>query len=552
MTGSAQRGAAPRISARERAKHLDEPHAQVSAADSLARPVRVLLVADVRSPTTWGWVDAVRSAGIVVLGIDGLPWPEHRPLDASGDGLRSRVKQRLRSFAGATPRRLKVTERVRQVVGPVMAPITGLRIRRAVERAKPDVIHGLRIPHEATTAMVACPRTVPLAVSIWGNDLTHQAPASRLGGRATRRVLARTDLLFADCQRDVDLAGTWGLRLTTPTAVLPGGGGIDLARVASEHRKLTSQLDDLIGPDHRVVVNARGARPYVRNEVLLEALSLLETELDPRVRVVFIDSAHDGALCHAIERHRLTNQIIIMGRCSRDGVLSVLHRAEVSVSITDQDGTPNSLLEAMAAGAIPVCSDLPSIREWIEPGKNGFLAAFSDPLAVADALRLALSLSDAERSAIKSENGRIIAARAERGSSGRQAVQLYGQLVMHREDQLASAGLASTDVICGVPEPDVTVLPSFGVPVPGDSFEQTLTAARPDPLREMIRTFARKMMDAEVETACGAGFRVITIPGLATGIYSACCCSNIKSHGPRVLWTSPPGGIEVTRPAASH
>ena len=284
-------------------------------------------------------------------------------------------------------------------------------------------------PHEATAAMVACPPTVPLAVSIWGNDLTHQASASRLGGRATRRVLARTDLLFADCQRDIDLAGTWGLRLTTPTAVLPGGGGIDLARVASEHRKLASQLDDLIGPDHRVVVNARGARPYVRNEVLLEALSLLEAELDHRVRVVFIDSAHDGALCHAIERHRLTNQIIVMGKCSRDEVLSALHRAEVSVSITDQDGTPNSLLEAMAAGAIPVCSDLPSIREWIEPGKNGFLAAFSDPLAVADALRLALGLSDAERSAIKSENGRIIAARAERGSTGRQAVQLYGQLV---------------------------------------------------------------------------------------------------------------------------
>jgi hypothetical protein len=40
------------------------------------------------------------------------------------------------------------------------------------------------------------------------------------------------------------------------------------------------------------------------------------------------------------------------------------------------------------------------------------------------------------------------------------------------------------------------------VPVPGDSFEQTLAS---DVLREMIRAFARKMMDAEVEVACGAG-----------------------------------------------
>ena len=44
------------------------------------------------------------------------------------------------------------------------------------------------------------------------------------------------------------------------------------------------------------------------------------------------------------------------------------------------------------------------------------------------------------------------------------------------------------------------------VPVPGESFEQTLAQAGPDVLREMIRAFAQKMMDAEVETICGAGY----------------------------------------------
>ncbi len=44
------------------------------------------------------------------------------------------------------------------------------------------------------------------------------------------------------------------------------------------------------------------------------------------------------------------------------------------------------------------------------------------------------------------------------------------------------------------------------VPVPGESFQQTMMSASPDVLREMIRAFAQKMMDAEVETACGAGY----------------------------------------------
>ena len=43
------------------------------------------------------------------------------------------------------------------------------------------------------------------------------------------------------------------------------------------------------------------------------------------------------------------------------------------------------------------------------------------------------------------------------------------------------------------------------VPADGDPFEQTLATASPDVLREMIRQFAQRMMDAEVETLCGAG-----------------------------------------------
>src|SRR5947209_854668 len=44
------------------------------------------------------------------------------------------------------------------------------------------------------------------------------------------------------------------------------------------------------------------------------------------------------------------------------------------------------------------------------------------------------------------------------------------------------------------------------VPVPGAQFEETLASASPDVLREMIRGFAQKMMDAEVEVRCGAGY----------------------------------------------
>jgi Transposase, Mutator family len=48
------------------------------------------------------------------------------------------------------------------------------------------------------------------------------------------------------------------------------------------------------------------------------------------------------------------------------------------------------------------------------------------------------------------------------------------------------------------------------VPVPGAQFEQTLASASPDALREMIRGFAQKMMDADVEIRCNAGYGEVT------------------------------------------
>ena len=79
------------------------------------------------------------------------------------------------------------------------------------------------------------------------------------------------------------------------------------------------------------------------------------------------------------------------------------------------------------------------------------------------------------------------------------------------------------------------------VPVPGDSFEQTLTAASPDMLREMIRAFAQKMMDAEVETACGAGY----------GEVSPDRVNSRNGYRPRE-WDTRAGTVELAIPKLRH
>jgi glycosyltransferase involved in cell wall biosynthesis len=396
---------------------------------TLQKPLRLFLIADAHSPTTWGWVNAVRSAGIIVIGSDGKEWPEYPVMRSIERGFASPLNRRLRSVSKATPRRLIATRKLLRLVGPSLAWLKGRQLRRLVNTMQPDLIHALRIPYEGMVAAAACPPNVPLAVSIWGNDLTLHASANPLIARATRRVLARADLLYADCQRDLDLAKDWGLRPTASTSLLPGGGGIDLQKFTEFAWDSELPYSGLAHSNHRIVINARGLREYVRNDTLLSALAILAPEIDPRVRIVFVGVARNKGLGIKIACHPLAAKIIVTDERSPTEMAYLFHRAEVNVSITDHDGTPNSLLEAMAAGAVPVCGDLPSIREWIRPGRNGFLADPSNPYEVASALRVALNLSAADREIITRENKRIIAVRAERRTTGREAAKRYHSLV---------------------------------------------------------------------------------------------------------------------------
>ena len=90
----------------------------------------------------------------------------------------------------------------------------------------------------------------------------------------------------------------------------------------------------------------------------------------------------------------------------------MFHRAQVSVSISEHDGTPNSLLEAMTCGCFPIAGDIESLREWIVPGVNGLLVNPDSPEELASAVISAL-LNEKLRSDAAEKNRRIILERAE-------------------------------------------------------------------------------------------------------------------------------------------
>jgi glycosyltransferase involved in cell wall biosynthesis len=106
----------------------------------------------------------------------------------------------------------------------------------------------------------------------------------------------------------------------------------------------------------------------------------------------------------------------------------IYHRAQILVSPSIHDGTPNTLLEGMACGCFPTAGDLESIREWITTGKNGLLFDSTDPRSIADAVIQAIENKNLREEAA-GLNQEIISARAEYGSTMSRAGLFYENVI---------------------------------------------------------------------------------------------------------------------------
>jgi glycosyltransferase involved in cell wall biosynthesis len=124
----------------------------------------------------------------------------------------------------------------------------------------------------------------------------------------------------------------------------------------------------------------------------------------------------------------IAGSVALLPRQTRLQMAELFRQNGVAVSPSTHDGTPNTLLEAMACGCFPVAGDLESIREWITPGVNGLLFDPGDPCSLADAVLLALEQPNLRQQA-QQQNARLISQRAEHGKVMAEAEVFYQRLV---------------------------------------------------------------------------------------------------------------------------
>jgi glycosyltransferase involved in cell wall biosynthesis len=390
--------------------------------------MRLLFVVDGRSPIALNWIryfvergDDVHLASTFAC-QPGLSLASLTIVPVAFSGVKARqsgeaLHKDRNQLWGASYVRLRT--RVRQWLGPLSINLAARRLQALVDRVQPDLVHAMRIPFEGMLASrVVLP--APLLISIWGNDFTLHAPATPWMGRLTRQALGAARAIHADCQRDVRLAHQWGFPPRQPAIVLPGAGGIQLDVFYP-----AAETD--LAREPAWVINPRGIRAYIRNDAFFKAIPIVLARL-PETQFICIGMAGQAQAEGWLRDYQVAANVRLIGPQTRQQMAELFRRSQVTVSPSTHDGTPNTLLEAMACGSFPVAGDLESLREWITSGVNGLLVNPNDPRELADAILQALLGLDLRRQA-RQLNTRLVAERAEYGQVMRRAARFYEQLV---------------------------------------------------------------------------------------------------------------------------
>lgn len=267
----------------------------------------------------------------------------------------------------------------------VRLPVTALRVasavgdvRRELRDFQPDVTVAHFLPDYGFLAALSGAK--PLFLVCWGSDLLLNATRTPFHRARARFTLSRAALVHVDAAVLAEAAVRLG---ASASRVWNRAWGVDADALAPREpwaaRRARAQ-----GPIR--LLWTRRLDPLYRPEIFLEALARLRAK-----RIAFTATmAGDGAKRATVETLArslgVADQVRFAGWVGDADLMALLASHDVYVSLSRSDSTSQSLLEAMAAGLVPVVSDIEGNREWVTHRQEGYLVPGDDAEAVSCAV----------------------------------------------------------------------------------------------------------------------------------------------------------------------
>lgn len=293
--------------------------------------------------------------------------------------------------------RIDVAQHVLRPSAPAGYVLGGWSLRRAIARARPDVVHVHYLTGYGTLGRTV--RSVPVVASAWGSDVMHFPTRTPLHRWLVRGNVARSMRVCVTSRAMVPAVEALGvgasrLRLTP--------FGVDVDRFRPVQR-------DGSPADEIVIGTVKTLDPIYGIDILIDAFAAARQMVDEstavrlRLRIVG-DGPSRRDLEDRVSRLGLDGLVTFVGAIPHAEVPAALAGLDVFVALSRRESFGVAVLEASAAGLPVVVASVGGLPEVVDAGVTGVVVPPEDPERAARAI---VSLvTDHERRAAFGRAGR--------------------------------------------------------------------------------------------------------------------------------------------------
>jgi glycosyltransferase involved in cell wall biosynthesis len=198
---------------------------------------------------------------------------------------------------------------------------------------------------------------------------------------ATRYVLDRTTLFYADCRTVVKRAAEFGYP-EERCIVFPWGVDLELFSPNDD-----ADLRTWLGWENQIVLFSNRSFEAIYGVDLIAGAFVRAAGEDPRLRLLLLGQGSQELLIRKIlEDGGVSDRVYFAGQVTAEDLPEYYRAGDLYLSASHSDGSSVSLMEALACGRPALISDIPSNREWITPDETGWLFLDGNADALADGI----------------------------------------------------------------------------------------------------------------------------------------------------------------------
>jgi glycosyltransferase involved in cell wall biosynthesis len=245
---------------------------------------------------------------------------------------------------------------------------------RAMRGFRPDVIQSV---HAYTNVYSAIASKLVGAISVGGlrSDLRSCFADN---GRIARSLLTWPDVIAVNSMSAVEQLRQKRLLDATRVHFLPNAIDVEAYPERRESRKCSAICVSRLFPAKRV-------------DMFVRALAAARS-IEPELQGVIVGYGPEEGRLRALAGELGLKEGALRFLGFRDDIAALLHQASMFVFCSESEGTPNVVLEAMAAGLPVITTPAGDTAEIVNPAHAGYVIPFGDADAVADRMvRLAQS-----------------------------------------------------------------------------------------------------------------------------------------------------------------